>query len=79
MAHTQAPETHRWGGPGSSHEDASKPEPKKPPRSGRGEDEPTNTPFSHVSGGGGERDLHHGHADKNKRDTEENAIQRAKP
>ena len=73
------PNTERWGGPGASHEDASKPQPKPPPRSGRAPDEPTNTPFSHVSGGGGERDRHHSRDVKGKRDTEENSIQRRKP
>jgi hypothetical protein len=72
------PNTERWGGPGASHEDRSEPQPKKPPRGGRAPDEPTNTPFSHVSGGGGERDRHHGHDAKAKRDTEENAIQKSK-
>ena len=76
---SKSPNTHRWGGPGASHEDASKPEPAKPPRSGRGNDEPTNTPFSHVSGGGGERDRHHGHDVKAKRATQENSQERAKP
>jgi hypothetical protein len=71
--------TERWGGPGASHEDRSKPQPAEPPRSGRGPDEPTNTPFSHLSGGGGERDRHHAHDVKGKRDTEENSIQRRKP
>ena len=72
------PDTERWGGPGASHEDASRPKPKDPPRDGRGRDEPTNTRFSGVSGGGGERDRHHAHDDKGKRDTEQNAIQRGK-
>ncbi|MDB5450782.1 MAG: hypothetical protein JWQ52_1910 [Phenylobacterium sp.] len=71
------PNTHRWGGPGASREDRSKPEPVKgDPRS---PGEPTNTPFSHVSGGGGERDRHHGHDAEAKRDTEENSQERAKP
>ena len=39
----------------------------------------TNVRFSHVSGGGGERDSHHGHAAKAKRDTEENRIQKSLP
>jgi hypothetical protein len=73
------PNTERWGGPGASHEDRSEPKPKAPARSGRAPDEPTNTPFSHVSGGGGERDRHHGHDARAKRDTEENSIQRSKP
>lgn len=72
------PNTDRWGGPGASREDRSKPQPAEPPRGGRGRDEPTNTPFSHVSGGGGERDRHHAHDVKGKRDTEENRIQKSK-
>ena len=53
---------------------------RSPSRSGltRAPGEPTNTPFSHVSGGG-ERDRHHGHDVKANRDTEENSRQRAKP
>ena len=52
------PNTHRWGGPGASHEDASKPrpEPEKPDPG-----LPTNTTESQVSGGGGERDVNHTH------------------
>ena len=71
------PNTERWGGPGASHENRDKPQPHKgDPRS---PGEPTNTPYSHVSGGGGERDRHHGHAPENKRDYEENSEQRRKP
>ncbi len=70
--------TERWGGPGASHEDRSEAQPEKPARGGRGKDEPTNQPFSHVSGGGGERDRHHGHDERAKRDTEENRIQKSK-
>ena len=69
--------TERWGGPGSSHEDASKPKPAD--HDPRAPGEPTNTPFSHVSGGGGERDRHHGHDTEAKRDTQENSTQRRKP
>ena len=72
------PNTERWGGPGASHEDASRAPPADPPRDGRGRDEPTNTPFSGVSGGGGERDRHHAHDPEGKRDTEQNSEQRAK-
>lgn len=72
------PNTDRWGGPGASHEDRSKPQPRDPPFGGRGPEEPTNTPFSGVSGGGGERDRHHAHDAKGKRDTEQNSRQRAK-
>jgi hypothetical protein len=71
------PDAERWGGPGASHEDRTDPEPRQgPPRS---PGEPTNTRFSHVSGGGGERDRHHGHDARAKRDTEENSAQKAKP
>ena len=69
--------TRRWGGPGSSDQNRDKPEPQR--GDPRAPGEPTNTPFSHVSGGGGERDRHHGHDVRAKRDTEENSAQRAKP
>jgi hypothetical protein len=68
--------THRWGGPGSSHEDATEPEPKT--GDARRPGEPTNEPMSHVSGGGGERDRHHGHDAEGTRDFEENSEQRRK-
>jgi hypothetical protein len=70
-------ETQRWGGPGSSHEDATR-KPTKG-RETRSFGEPTNTPHSHVSGGGGERDRHHGHDDQAKADFEENSRDRRKP
>ena len=74
------PDTERWGGPGASHADRRKAKPETPARGGRAPDEPTNQPWSHVSGGGGERDRHHGHdPEKSKRDTEENAVQKRKP
>ena len=72
------PNSERWGGPGASHEDRSKPKPEAPARAGRAPDEPTNQPWSHVSGGGGERDRHHSHDPDDKRDTEENSIQKNK-
>ncbi|HZT89303.1 MAG TPA: hypothetical protein VFA12_15115 [Stellaceae bacterium] len=51
------------GGPGSSHQDATKPEPPdKEPEPG----EPTNPRRSRVSGGGGERDSHHTRNPKDK-------------
>jgi hypothetical protein len=61
------PDTDRFGGPGSSHQDRV-----------RGEDEhaygankpmpgePTNGPRSKISGGGGERDIHHTHEERPK-------------
>ena len=71
------PNTERWGGPGSSHENADQDPPKK--QDPRAPGEPTNTPFSHVSGGGGERDRHHAHDEHGKRDFQENSQERAKP
>lgn len=77
MASPKSPDTQRWGGPGASHEDRSKPppdptvkDPDDPDRYGR---------HSKVSGGGGEGDIHHGHADKAKRDFEANDAQKRKP
>lgn len=54
------PSTNRHhGGPGSSHQDRSKPfEPDHGPTPGS----PTNHSKSGVSGGGGERDAHHTHS-----------------
>lgn len=71
------PNTLRWGGPGASHENASKPPPPKVDPRAPGE--PTNTPFSHVSGGGGERDRHHGHDVTAKRRSQESSAERRKP
>lgn len=70
------PETARWGGPGASHENRDKPMPEKKGPEARTD---TEVRFSHVSGGGGERDRHHGHSAKAKRDTEENKIQKKLP
>ncbi len=50
------------GGPGSSHQDASKPAHEE--RNGPAPGNPTNDSKSHVSGGGGERDSHHTHGGK---------------
>ena len=68
--------THRWGGPGASHEDRTKPEPETKGKEARTD---TEVRFSHVSGGGGERDRHHGHSPESKRDTEENSVQKSLP
>lgn len=54
------PNTKRWGGPGASHEDRTKPMPE-PRETNPGM--PTNPPVSRVSGGGGERDRKHSHID----------------
>lgn len=58
------PNINRHGGPGSSHQDASKPAPEK--REGPLPGEPTNGPKSRISGGGGERDIHHTHDPRTK-------------
>ncbi len=56
------PNTVRWGGPGASHEDRSKPIPPDPPAQPEGAAS-TNPRVSQVSGGGGERDEKHSHVD----------------
>lgn len=56
------PNTHRWGGPGASHEDATKPMPE--PGQPRPDDAVAGNPrVSQVSGGGGEPDEKHSHVD----------------
>ena len=56
------PNTLRWGGPGASHEDATKPVPEPDPA--HPEDAvSTNPRVSMRSGGGGERDEKHSHVD----------------
>lgn len=74
---SKSPPQDRWGGPGASHEDSTEIPPRE--RDPRAPGEPTNTRHSHVSGGGGERDVHHAHSARAKRDFEENSTQRAKP
>lgn len=56
------PNTKRWGGPGASHEDASKPMPEPGPAHPDGAVS-TNPRVSQRSGGGGERDEKHTHVD----------------
>lgn len=57
------PETNRHhGGPGSSHQREDLPDPTEARKPAPGE--PTNPPFSLVSGGGGELDDHHTHDPK---------------
>jgi hypothetical protein len=56
------PNTVRWGGPGASHEDRTKPIPEPPPAHPLGATS-TNPRVSQVSGGGGERDEKHSHVD----------------
>jgi len=52
------PNSVRWGGPGASHEDRTKPVEEKAHQSKEGRKS-----VSHVSGGGGERDEKHSHVD----------------
>jgi hypothetical protein len=53
---TKTPSSIRQGGPGAAHENAKAPlKIKKPPS------DSSQRKFSKVSGGGGERDLHHTH------------------
>lgn len=56
------PNTVRWGGPGASHEDRSKPMPEPAPAHPEGAAS-TSPRVSQVSGGGGERDEKHSHVD----------------
>jgi hypothetical protein len=56
------PNTARWGGPGASHEDRTKPMPPKAPGQPEGAAS-TNPRVSQVSTGGGERDEKHSHDD----------------
>lgn len=56
------PNTARWGGPGASHEDRTKPMPRPAPDQPEGAAS-TNPRVSQVSGGGGERDEKHSHVD----------------
>ena len=68
---SKSPDTERFGGPGSSHQDREHPGKNHQPTGHKGgggpteaapgPDVPTNTSDSHVSGGGGERDRHHRH------------------
>jgi hypothetical protein len=57
-------DTRRWGGPGASHEDRTKPEPER--REVRPPGSPTHDRRSRISGGGGERDSHHSHDPRDK-------------
>lgn len=56
------PNTVRWGGPGASHEDRTKPMPPDAPAHPEGAAS-TNPRVSQESGGGGERDEKHSHVD----------------
>ncbi len=66
---TKHPDTERFGGPGSSHQDREHPGKNRQETGHKGDGgdagptpgEPTNPDRSRVSGGGGERDTHHTH------------------
>jgi hypothetical protein len=61
--HTPEPaDEKRWGGPGSSHQNAK----AEPPSFDDPRDGATNGRNSKVSGGGGERDLKHSHDDQHR-------------
>jgi hypothetical protein len=54
----------RWGGPSASHENADKP---RPDPTVKDPDAPDHvSQHAQVSGGGGERDVHHSHDPKGK-------------
>ena len=63
MAKDRSPDRSH-GGPGSSHQSASKPGPNEDQSPEPGQ--PTNPDRSRVSGGGGERDKHHTHDSRRK-------------
>jgi hypothetical protein len=58
------PDTERFGGPGSSRQDRKHPEKRGRDLECPAPGTPTNDRKSHVSGGGGERDQHHTHNDR---------------
>lgn len=60
------PNTDRWGGPGSSHEDRTKPRPDPVVKDAT--DPKHLSKHSQVSGGGGEGDVRHTHSPEGKRD-----------
>jgi hypothetical protein len=70
------PNTKRWGGPGASHEDRTKPiaEPQDVGTGGS-----TNPSVSRVSGGGGERDRKHSHMDDARSSKQDNTDMDTKP
>jgi hypothetical protein len=71
------PNTIRWGGPGASHEDATKPIPEPDPAHPEGAVS-TNPRVSTRSGGGGERDEKHS-AVEHKRSSKSHATDGASP
>jgi len=60
------PNTRRYGGPGSSHEDRKHPEKFADEAEKPNQGSPTSGRSSKISGGGGERDKHHSHNPRDK-------------
>lgn len=60
------PNTRRYGGPGSSHEDRKHPEKFSDDAEKPNAGSPTSGRSSKVSGGGGERDKRHSHNERDK-------------
>ena len=73
----QHPNTERFGGPGASHEDrtGARPDPTVKDR----DDPDRYSRHSKVSGGGGERDIHHAHEDRLKGGPQSSDAERSKP
>jgi len=72
----KSPNADRWGGPGASHEDRTKPKPD--PTVKDPEDPDRYSRHSKVSGGGGEADVHHAHEPGRKRDFEASDAESSK-
>jgi hypothetical protein len=70
------PHADRWGGPGSSGQDATEPRPD--PTVKDADDPDRYSRHSQVSGGGGETDLHHAHAENLKSDFEAGEAEKSK-
>lgn len=69
------PNTERWGGPGSSHENRKAPPPDPTVKD---PDDPAHlSRHSQISGGGGEPDVHKGHAPEMKRDRQASSEEKA--
>jgi hypothetical protein len=64
MMPNKNPNTERFGGPGSSSQDRQHPEKGGKEHSAPAPGAPTSGRKSRVSGGGGERDKHHTHEDR---------------
>ena len=68
------PNTERWGGPGASHEDRTRPQPAPTVKDA---DDPDHVSrHTQISGGGGESDVHGGHAPDMKRDQQASAQEK---